>query len=98
MVMKNILKSSKKNFPKNFSLKGLKIVIDCANGAGYKSGPKLLKSLGAKVITIGVKPNGLNINKKCGSTFPKKIQSAVKKHKAHIGISLDGDADRVNHV
>ena len=85
----------KKNFPKNFNLRGLRIVIDCANGAGYKSGPELLKSLGAKVIAIGVKPNGLNINKNCGSTFPNKIKSAVKKHKAHIGISLDGDADRV---
>ena len=85
----------KNNFPKNFSLKGTKIVIDCANGAGYKSGPKLLKSLGAKVISIGVKPNGLNINKKCGSTYPKKIQSAVKKYRAHIGLSLDGDADRI---
>ena len=89
------IKILKKNFPKNFNLKGLKIVIDCANGAGYKSGPKLLKSLGAKVIAIGVNPNGLNINKKCGSTFPNKIKSAVKKYKAHIGISLDGDADRV---
>ena len=89
------IKILKKNFPKNFSLKGTKIVIDCANGAGYKSGPYLLKSLGAKVISIGVSPNGLNINKKCGSTFPKKIQSAVKKHKAHLGISLDGDADRI---
>ena len=85
----------RKNFPKNFSLKGLKIVIDCANGAGYKAGPILLKSLGAKVISIGVNPNGLNINKKCGSTFPKKIQSTVKKYNAHIGISLDGDADRI---
>ena len=85
----------KKNFPKNFNLKGLKIVIDCANGAGYKSGPKLLKSLKAKVITLGINPNGLNINKKCGSTFPKKIQIAVKKYKADLGISLDGDADRV---
>jgi len=89
------IKILRKNFPKNFSLKGLKIVIDCANGAGYKSGPKLLKTLGAKVISIGTKPNGLNINYKCGSTFPKKIQSAVKKHKAHLGISLDGDADRI---
>ncbi len=89
------VKILKKNFPKNFSLKGSKIVIDCANGAGYKSGPYLLKSLGAKVISLGVKPNGLNINKKCGSTFPKKIQSAVKKYKANIGISLDGDADRI---
>ena len=85
----------KRNFPKNFCLKGLKIVIDCANGAGYKSGPKLLKSLGAKVISIGINPNGLNINEKCGSTFPKKIQSAVKKNKADVGISLDGDADRI---
>ena len=89
------IKILKKNLPRKFSLKGSKIVIDCANGAGYKSGPKLLKSLGAKVISIGVNPNGLNINERCGSTFPKKIQLAVKKYKAHLGISLDGDADRV---
>jgi len=89
------IKILKKNFPRNFGLKGIKIVIDCANGAGYKSGPYLLKSLGAKVISIGISPNGLNINKKCGSTFPKKIQLAVKKHRAHLGISLDGDADRI---
>ena len=89
------IKIIKKNFPKNFSLKGTKIVIDCANGAGYKSGPNLFKSLGAKVISIGVNPNGLNINEKCGSTFPKKVQLAVKKHRAHLGISLDGDADRI---
>ena len=88
----NILK---KNFNKEFNLRGLRIVIDCANGAGYKAGPELLKSLGAKVISIGVNPNGLNINKNCGSTFPEKIKSAVKKHRAHIGISLDGDADRI---
>ena len=89
------IKILRKNFPKNFNLKGIKIVIDCANGAGYKSGPKLLSSLGAKVISIGTKPNGLNINNKCGSTFPYKIQKAVKKHKAKLGISLDGDADRI---
>ena len=88
----NILKN---NFPKNFHLKGTKIVLDCANGAGYKAAPKLLKELGAKVISIGVKPNGLNINKKCGSTFPSKIRSAVKKFKANVGISFDGDADRI---
>ena len=70
-------------------------MIDCANGAGYKAGPELLRSLGAKVIAIGVRPNGLNINKNCGSTFPEKIKSAVKKNNAHIGISLDGDADRI---
>ena len=85
----------KNNFPKNFSLKGMKIAIDCANGAAYKTGPKLLKSLGAKVYQIGTSPNGLNINKNCGSTFPKKIKSIVKKHKVNLGIALDGDADRV---
>ena len=85
----------KKNFPKDFNLIGLRIVIDCANGAGYKAGPELLKSLGAKVFTIGAKPNGLNINKNCGSTHPSKIKNAVKKYKAHLGISLDGDADRI---
>ena len=85
----------KSNFPKNFSLKGIKIAIDCANGAGYKSGPKLLKSLGAKVYQIGTSPNGLNINDKCGSTFPNKIKFLVKKHKVNLGISLDGDADRI---
>jgi len=91
----NYIKILKKNFPKDFNLRGLRIVIDCANGAGYKAGPELLKLLGAKVIGIGINPNGLNINEKCGSTFPNKIKSAVKKHKAHIGISLDGDADRI---
>jgi len=85
----------KKNFPKKFKLNGIKIVLDCANGAGYIAAPKLLKSLGAKVFSIGVKPNGLNINDKCGSTHPYKIQSAVKKYKAHVGISFDGDADRI---
>jgi len=92
---KDYIKILKKNFPKNFNLRGLRIVIDCANGAGYMAGPELLKSLGAKVIAIGIKPNGLNINKGCGSTFPNIIKSAVKKFKAHIGIALDGDADRI---
>jgi len=92
---KNYVKILKKNFPKNFNLKGLRIVIDCANGAGYKAGPDLLRSLGAKVIAIGVNPDGLNINKNCGSTYPNKIRNAVKKYKAHLGISLDGDADRI---
>ena len=92
---KNYIKILKKNFPKNFNLKGLKIVIDCANGAGYKAGPELFESLGAKVIAIGIRPNGLNINKNCGSTFPNKIKLAVKRYKANVGISLDGDADRI---
>ena len=89
------LKILKRNFTKKFNLKGLRIVIDCANGAGYKAGPELLRSLGARVIAIGVKPNGFNINYNCGSTYPNKIKLAVKKHKAHLGISLDGDADRI---
>ena len=85
----------KNNFPNSFRLKGMKIVIDCANGAGYKSAPKILSNLGAKVFPIGVKPNGLNINYKCGSTFPQVLKKNVKKFKADIGIALDGDADRV---
>ena len=85
----------KNNFPNNFHLKGTRIVLDCGNGAGYIAAPKLLEKLGAKVISIGVKPNGFNINEKCGSTFPSKIQSAVKKYKADVGISFDGDADRI---
>ena len=89
------IKILKNNFPKNFHLKGTKIVLDCANGACYKAAPKLLKELGAKVITIGVNPDGFNINEKCGSTYPSKIKAAVKKFKAHIGISFDGDADRI---
>ena len=89
------IKILKKNFPKKFNLKGTKIVLDCANGASYKAAPKLLKELGAKVISIGIKPNGLNINEKCGSTNPSRIKFAVKKQKAHVGISFDGDADRI---
>ena len=89
------IKILKNNFPKNFKLNKIKIAIDCANGAGYKSAPNLLKSLGAKVYTTGTKPNGFNINYKCGSTNPNKIRSLVKKYKAHIGIALDGDADRI---
>ena len=85
----------KNNFPRNFSLKGIRIVIDCANGAGYKSAPKILTDLGAKVFSIGVKPNGLNINLMCGSTFPEILKKHVKKFKADLGIALDGDADRV---
>ena len=88
----NILK---KRVPKNFKLKNMKVVIDCANGAGYKSAPKMIKSLGAKLIIIGNKPNGFNINQNCGSTYPNKLKKFVKRHKAHLGISLDGDADRI---
>ena len=91
----NYIDILKSNFPNNFSLKGLKIAIDCANGAAYKSAPKLLRSLGAKVFEVGTKPNGININYKCGSTHPEKIRSLTKKFKTDLGISLDGDADRI---
>ena len=85
----------KTNFPKQFNLRGLRITIDCANGAAYKVGPQLFRSLGATVHAIGTSPNGFNINKKCGSTFPNKIKYYTKKNKSHIGVSLDGDADRI---
>ena len=89
------IKILKNNFPKNFKLNGTKIVLDCANGASYKAAPKVLGDLGAKVFALGVDPNGLNINQKCGSTYPVKLKSAVKKYGAHVGISFDGDADRI---
>ena len=89
------IKILKNNFPNDFSLKGMRIVLDCANGAGYKSAPKILYDLGAKVFSIGVKPNGLNINYNCGSTYPEVLKKNVKKFKADLGIALDGDADRV---
>ena len=89
------IKILKKKIPNNFKSRNMRIVLDCANGAGYKSAPKMIKSLGVKLKVIGDRPNGFNINKNCGSTFPKKLQKFVKKHKAHLGVSLDGDADRV---
>ena len=89
------IKILKSNFPSDFSLKGVRIVLDCANGAGYKSAPKILRDLGARVFAIGVKPNGLNINYNCGSTYPEVLRKYVKKFKADLGIALDGDADRV---
>jgi len=85
----------KSTFPRNMTLDGLKIVLDCANGASYKVAPIIFSELGAEVIPIGVSPNGENINKNCGALFPEVISKAVKKEKAHIGIALDGDADRV---
>ncbi|HEY9079011.1 phosphoglucosamine mutase [Magnetovibrio sp.] len=85
----------KQTFPKGVSLDGLKIVIDCANGAAYKVAPEVLWELGADVIKIGVEPNGYNINDGCGSTATEAMQTAVVTHGADIGIALDGDADRV---
>lgn len=85
----------KNTFPKGKTLDGLKIVIDCANGAAYKIGPTVLWELGAEVITLGVNPNGFNINDNCGSTHPELLCKEVVKNKADIGIALDGDADRL---
>ena len=85
----------KHTFPKGRSLDGLKIVIDCANGAAYHLGPTILWELGAEVIPLSVAPDGFNINDACGSTYPKQLSEAVITHKAHLGIALDGDADRL---
>lgn len=85
----------KNSFPKNKTLAGLKIVIDCANGSAYKIAPTIFWELGAEVISIGCSPNGFNINDQCGSTDPSALVREVLKTKADIGIALDGDADRV---
>jgi phosphoglucosamine mutase len=86
---------AKRTFPKNLALDGLRIVIDCANGAAYKVAPLILWELGAEVIEIGTEPNGVNINHECGSTFPETMQRKVRERRADFGIALDGDADRV---
>ncbi len=85
----------KATFPRRLNLNGLRVTIDCANGAAYKVAPTVLYELGAEVIQIGDKPNGLNINDECGSTHPKTMIKAVKDYRCDIGIALDGDADRV---
>ncbi|AWD23115.1 phosphoglucosamine mutase [Fuscovulum blasticum] len=85
----------KTSFPAGLRLDGLKVVVDCANGAAYKAAPEVLWELGAEVIALGVSPNGTNINDRCGSTHPETAAEAVVAHGAHVGISLDGDADRV---
>jgi phosphoglucosamine mutase len=85
----------KTSFPNGLRLDGLKVVIDCANGAAYKAAPEVLWELGAEVITVGTSPNGTNINDRCGSTHTETAAEAVVAHGAHVGISLDGDADRI---
>jgi len=86
---------AKNTFPRGLTLDGLKIVIDCANGAAYKVAPTVLWELGAEVVQIGVRPNGFNINDGCGSTSTKSMRDLVVAHNADIGIALDGDADRL---
>lgn len=84
----------KNTFPNELTLDGIKIVVDCANGAGYRVAPAVFEELGAEVIVIGAEPNGENINLNCGSLHPEGLQKAVCEHQAHLGVALDGDADR----
>jgi phosphoglucosamine mutase len=86
---------AKSSFPRNMTLEGLRIVVDCAHGAAYKSTPCVLRELGAEVIVYGDKPDGTNINKDCGSMYPQHLSQWVLQHKAHLGLAHDGDADRV---
>jgi len=85
----------KEQFPKNLSLEGIRIVIDCAHGAAYKVAPKVFEELGAEVILIGASPNGTNINENSGALHPELLMKKVKETGAHIGIAVDGDADRL---
>ncbi|MEM9724200.1 MAG: phosphoglucosamine mutase [Pseudomonadota bacterium] len=89
---------AKATFPKQLRLDGLKVVVDCANGAAYRTAPEMLWELGAEVVPIGVAPDGFNINEGCGSTSPQKAQVAVIESGAHLGVALDGDADRVHLI
>ena len=86
---------AKKSFPKELTLEGVKIVLDCANGAAYEVGPIIFEELGAEVIVTGNDPNGININKECGAMYPENIVELVKQNGADMGITLDGDADRL---
>ncbi|RLD10224.1 MAG: phosphoglucosamine mutase [Chlamydiae bacterium] len=86
---------AKQSVPKGMTFDGMRIIIDCANGAAYKAAPCILRELGAEVIVYNDKPDGTNINKKCGSIHPEEIRKAVIEHHADVGIAVDGDADRV---
>jgi phosphoglucosamine mutase len=88
----------KRSLPKDLDFQGMKLVVDCAHGAAYKVAPKVLRELGAKVEAIGVQPDGMNINAECGAVHPEVLQKAVREHGAHLGIALDGDADRAIFV
>jgi phosphoglucosamine mutase len=85
----------KSTFPTDMDLRGMRIVVDCANGAGYHIAPHVFHELGADVIAIGNEPNGMNINKECGATHTEAMSRAVRKHRADVGIALDGDGDRL---
>ena len=85
----------KKTFPLDLNLEGLRIVLDCANGAAYKVGPMVFQELGAELFALGVEPNGRNINEDCGAVHPQRLASKVRELRADVGIAVDGDADRV---
>ncbi|MGA2800881.1 MAG: phosphoglucosamine mutase [Verrucomicrobiota bacterium] len=86
---------AKASFPRGMTLEGMRVVVDCAHGAGYKSTPCVLRELGAEVVVFGNQPDGMNINRDCGSMHPDAVCKKVVEHKAHLGIAHDGDADRV---
>ena len=85
----------KEQFPKHLTLDGMRIVLDCANGAAYKVAPKVLEELGAELFLVGNEPDGQNINRGCGALHPRKVAELVHLYKADIGLALDGDADRL---
>ncbi len=89
------IEAAKATFPKGLSLEGLRIAVDCANGAAYKVAPTVLWELGAEVVPVGVAPDGLNINRECGATAPGRLAELVRERRADLGIALDGDADRL---
>ena len=89
---------TKRSLPRDLDFQGVKLVVDCANGAAYKVAPAILRELGAKVEVIGNQPDGMNINAGCGAVHPERLQEAVRRHQADIGIALDGDADRAIFV
>ncbi|CAE6766290.1 phosphoglucosamine mutase [Nitrospira defluvii] len=88
----------KRSVPRDLDFQGIKLVVDCANGAAYKVAPTVLRELGAEIEVIANSPDGMNINDKCGAVHPERLQEAVRRHGAHIGIALDGDADRAIFV
>ncbi|MCA9665432.1 MAG: phosphoglucosamine mutase [Myxococcales bacterium] len=94
-VIGRYIEFAKKTFPDELSLEGVKVVVDCANGAAYRVAPIILEELGADVVRLGVDPNGRNINDNCGALYPQNLKAHVLEHGANIGIALDGDADRV---
>ena len=94
-VIGRYIVSIKSSFPTDLSLHGMRIVLDCANGAAYKVAPTILEELGAEVLTLNNKPDGFNINEECGALHPKHVGKVIKEYRADIGIALDGDADRL---